>query len=90
MLTPYEKQQRGLRRVKKRLSYAIRNYKDSLRARVARRGIYENIGQKERRKLENALSEWARVHDLCYANTRECREMIDTFEQWAMNYTGGG
>lgn len=58
--------------------------KKNLIKKAKKKGIYENFGQTEVRKLEDKYS------DLKYGSSdeREAYDLIYKFDEWATNYTG--
>ena len=64
----------------------INRKKRQLMAKAKKRGIYENFGQKEVSKLKD---KW-HYYDLIYGSEleRSIAALIDSFDNWCMNYTG--
>jgi len=63
----------------------IENTKKRLIARAAKRGIWENFGQKERRKLQDKYTPEMCKND----DFHDVHRAIMEFELWCMNYDGG-
>ena len=68
------------------LSRDIHNTRKRLIAKWKRYGAYENFGQKEVRYLRDK-HHWL---ELIYGSPeeREQAQLIDSFDDWCMNYTG--
>lgn len=62
----------------------INKYKKALINKVKEKGLYENFGQKEVRKLEDKHLDIGSYTDEMNKN----RKLIDEFNEWAMNYNG--
>lgn len=62
----------------------IRRTKSRLIKKVAKKGLYENFGQKEIRKLADKYGK-----ELCENDAfGKMHEAIMEFEQWVLNYEG--
>ena len=70
----------------KRLSTEIAQVKRKLINKAKVKGMYENFGKLEIRKLKDKYS----YSDLVYGSQRERRLAgeLDSFENWAMSYCG--
>jgi len=66
-----------------RLATDINNNKKRLIAKAKKRGLYENFGQTEVRKLKDKYG----YNDLQYGDTEErlLASMLDHFDTWCMN-----
>ena len=66
------------------INKTINTYKKKLIAKVEKRGIYENFGEDEIRKLEDKF-----IDSSDYSSKmRNMRNLIRDFSDWAMNYKG--
>lgn len=63
---------------------AIRKKADQLKNKLDGKPIKENFGQKEVRQLEDFSDIWS----LDYNDRLTAIKIIDSFNNWAMNYTG--
>ena len=59
----------------KKLKKEINQMKKRLMLKAKMKGLYENFGQKELRKLKDKYDQW----------NREVGNQIDEFEKWAMS-----
>ena len=69
-----------------KLETAIKNTKAKLIAKVQKKGIYENFGQTEVRKLKDKFN----YINLCYGSDSERKQadLIMAFDKWCMHYNG--
>ena len=59
----------------KMLKRDIAKYKRNLILKAKKKGLYENFGQEEVRKLKDKYDQW----------NREIGDLIQEFDNWAMN-----
>ena len=69
---------------KKMINKTINTYKKKLMAKVEKKGIYENFGGDEIRKLEDKCIDSSD----CSSKMRNMRSLIRDFSDWAMKYKG--
>lgn len=63
---------------------AIRKKSDQLKKKLDGKHVKENFGQKEVRQLEDFSDIWS----LDYNDRLTAIKIIDSFNNWVMNYTG--
>jgi len=69
---------------KTKLKAEIKRTKERLKNEVAKKGLYENFGQKEVRKLSEEYIDTSKYTK----EMNEMRSMIQEFDEWAMTYDG--
>ena len=67
-----------------KLKQAIAKTKQRLIAKVEEKGIYENFGQNEVRKLEDKYIDISKYTD----EMNENRRILQEFNKWCMTYNG--
>ena len=72
--------------MEKKVKRAILKEQEKLKAKVKRKGIYENFGQTEVRKLRDKFSYITLNH--YNDEERKVREHIDAFTDWCLWYNG--
>ena len=68
----------------KQVQSAIDKVKKQLIAKWKKKGGYENFGQKELRKFKDTFG----YNPYGSSDEREITDLIDSFEDWAMDYSG--
>lgn len=68
----------------KKLIKAVEKTKSQLVAKVQRRGLYENFGQNEVKKLQEKFINISSYTD----EMNKARELIQDFNEWCMTYNG--
>ena len=67
----------------KKIKRTAEKMKKQLIKKTEKKGIYENFGQKEVRKLTDMIG------SNLYTAPQEVRNVLFNFHNWCMNYTGG-
>ena len=73
------------RRIKASIDSDISRYKKALESKAAKKGLYENFGQAEIRKLRNKYSTLP-DGSTDYSTAKHNRDSLASFESWCRNY----
>ena len=66
----------------KKIRETVNRFKKQLIRKAQKKGVYENFGQKEVRKLTDIIG------SNLYTAPQEIRSILFNFDDWCMNYTG--